>query len=256
MRKKIIAGNWKMNKLAGDGARFVMQLRESFPEGADSKVEAVVCAPFIHLPFLTEVARDHSIKIGAQNMHYEDSGAFTGEVSPEMIKDILVDYVIIGHSERREYFNETDETVNKKAHAAFKHELLPIICVGESLETRENGETMAFVEKQVIRALDGLTEEQVKDVVIAYEPIWAIGTGKTASSEDANIVCQHIRQVVQTLYSEEAAEAVRIQYGGSVKPDNIKELLTMSDIDGALVGGASLELDSFLQLVEAGLNDD
>ncbi|MGM8215268.1 triose-phosphate isomerase [Bacillaceae bacterium W0354] len=252
MRKPIIAGNWKMNKLAGDGARFVMKMREDVP--SEDKVDTVVCAPFIHLPFLTEAARDYPIRIGAQNMHYEESGAYTGEVSPEMLKDILVDYVIIGHSERRQYFNETDETVNKKVHAAFKHDLLPIVCVGESLEQRENNETMSFVEQQVKLALEGLTDEQVKNVVIAYEPIWAIGTGKTASSEDANDVCKHIREVVEKLYSREVAEAVRIQYGGSVKPDNIKELLNMSDIDGALVGGASLELESFLQLVEAGAN--
>lgn len=252
MRKKIIAGNWKMNKLAGDGARFVMNIREDVP--SEDLVDTVICAPFIHLPFLTEAAREYPIKIGAQNMHFEDSGAYTGEVSPEMIKDIRVDYVIIGHSERRQYFNETDETVNKKVHAALKHELNPIVCVGESLEQRENGETKSFVETQVKRALEGLTAEQVKTIVIAYEPIWAIGTGKTASSEDANDVCKHIREVVENLYSKEVAEAVRIQYGGSVKPDNIKELLSMSDIDGALVGGASLERESFLQLVEAGAN--
>ncbi|WP_188206645.1 triose-phosphate isomerase [Alkalibacillus aidingensis] len=252
MRKPIIAGNWKMNKLAGEGARFLMDIREKLPDG--ERVDTVVCGPFIHLPLLTEAARDFPVAIGAQNMHYEDSGAYTGEVSPEMLKDILVDYVIIGHSERREYFNETDESVNQKTKAAFNHDLTPIVCVGETLEQRESNETFTFVEKQVKAALEGLNEEQLKQVVIAYEPIWAIGTGKTATSEEANDVCAHIRQVLKDTYSEEVSEAVRIQYGGSVKPANIEELLNMSDIDGALVGGASLEQDSFLKLVEAGAN--
>ncbi|GAA0462836.1 triose-phosphate isomerase [Alkalibacillus silvisoli] len=252
MRKPIIAGNWKMNKLAGEGARFLMDLREKLPE--KDKVDTVVCAPFIHLPLLTEAARDFPVSIGAQNMHFEDSGAFTGEVSPEMLKDILVDYVVLGHSERRELFGETDESVNQKVKAAFNHELTPIVCVGESLEQRENNETFTFVEQQVKNGLEGLSEDQLKQVVIAYEPIWAIGTGKTATSEEANDVCTHIRQVLQDTYSKGVAQAVRIQYGGSVKPQNIEELLGMSDIDGALVGGASLEEDSFLKLVEAGAN--
>ncbi|MDV2582032.1 triose-phosphate isomerase [Alkalibacillus haloalkaliphilus] len=252
MRKPIIAGNWKMHKLAGEGARFLMDLREKLP--AAEKVDTVVCSPYIHLPLLTEAARDFPVSVGAQNMHFEDSGAFTGEVSPEMLKDILVEYVIIGHSERREMFGETDESVNKKTKAAFNHELTPIVCVGESLEQRENDETFTFVEQQVKNGLDGLTEEQLKQVVIAYEPIWAIGTGETATSEEANDVCAYIRQVLKDTYSEDVAQAVRIQYGGSVKPANIDELLSKSDIDGALVGGASLEEDSFLKLVEAGAN--
>ncbi|MDQ0159565.1 triose-phosphate isomerase [Alkalibacillus salilacus] len=252
MRKPIIAGNWKMNKLAGDGARFLLNVREQLPEA--EKVEAVVCAPYIHLPLLTEAARDFPVGIAAQNMHFEDSGAFTGEVSPEMLKDILVDYVVLGHSERREMFGETDESVNQKVKAAFNHEMTPIVCVGESLEQRENNETFTFVEKQVKAGLAGLTEEQAKQVVIAYEPIWAIGTGKTATSEEANDVCAHIRQVLKDTFSEDVSEAIRIQYGGSVKPANIDELLSQSDIDGALVGGASLEEDSFVKLVEAGAN--
>ncbi|SEQ22480.1 triose-phosphate isomerase [Piscibacillus halophilus] len=252
MRKPIIAGNWKMNKLVADGARFVVDIREKVP--SSDEVDTVVCAPFVHIPFLSEAAREFHVKIGAQNMHYEESGAFTGEVSPKMLEDLLVDYVIIGHSERRQYFNETDETVNKKTLAAFENNLLPIVCVGESLDQRENNETMSFVEGQVRQALDGLTDEQAKQAVIAYEPIWAIGTGKTATSEQANEVCAHIRQVVQDQFSEEVAQEVRVQYGGSVKPDNIEELLSQSDIDGALVGGASLKEDSFLKLVEAGQN--
>ncbi|GEL76589.1 triose-phosphate isomerase [Tenuibacillus multivorans] len=250
MRKPIIAGNWKMNKLVAEGARFVVDIREKVPP--NEEVDTVVCAPFVHIPFISEAARAYHVKIGAQNMHYEESGAFTGEVSPTMLEDLLVDYVIIGHSERRQYFNETDETVNKKTKAAFEHNLLPIVCVGESLEQRENNETVDFVSGQVKKALDGLSDEQAKQVVIAYEPIWAIGTGKTATSEEANEVCKHIREVVKEAYSEDVSEAVRIQYGGSVKPENIEELLGMSDIDGALVGGASLKEDAFLKLVEAG----
>jgi triosephosphate isomerase len=199
-----------------------------------------------------EDTKGTDLKIAAQNMHFEESGAFTGEVSPAVLKDLGVTYVVLGHSERREMFNETDESVNKKAKAAFNYDLTPIICVGETLEQREANQTMDLVADQVTKALDGLTEDQVKQSVIAYEPIWAIGTGKTATSEQANEVCAHVRKTVASVVSSDAAEAVRIQYGGSVKPANIDELLQQSDIDGALVGGASLEADSFLKLVEAG----
>lgn len=185
-------------------------------------------------------------------MHYEENGAFTGEVSPVMLNDLGVTHVVLGHSERREYFAETDETVNKKTHAAFQHDLIPIVCVGETLEQRENNETMDHVKNQVQKALAGLTNDQVEQTMIAYEPIWAIGTGKTATSDQANEVCSHIRKVIGELTSTDVAENVVIQYGGSVKPANIDELLAKSDIDGALVGGASLEANSFLQLVEAG----
>ncbi|WP_102028634.1 triose-phosphate isomerase [Salirhabdus sp. Marseille-P4669] len=250
MRKRIIAGNWKMNKTISEAEAFLNDIREKVP--ASDKVDSVVCAPFLALPTLVEKAKGSNVKIGAQNMHFEENGAFTGEVSPTMLKDLGVDYVVIGHSERREMFNETDESVNKKTKAAFANGLIPIVCVGETLEQRENNETKTLVEAQVKAALDGLSEEQVKETVIAYEPIWAIGTGKTASSEEANEVCAHIRQVVKSAVSDAAAEAVRIQYGGSVKPANIDELLAQTDIDGALVGGASLEADSYVQLVEAG----
>src|SRR5690625_2933077 len=216
--------------------------------------EAIVCAPFVYVQNLVEKAKGTNIKIAAQNMHYENEGAFTGEVSPVMLKDLGVTHAIIGHSERREYFNETNETVNKKARAAFNHGLIPIICVGETLEQREANETLSHIENQVTVALEGLEDAQIVEAIIAYEPIWAIGTGKTASSEDANTVCAHIRNVIKTRTSEKVAEQVTIQYGGSVKPENIDELLAMSDIDGALVGGASLEAASFIQLVEAGNN--
>lgn len=251
MRKPIIAGNWKMNKVLAEAKSFVTDTKDKVP--AQDQVDSIVCAPFPYLQALVEETKDTDLKVAAQNMHYEESGAFTGEVSPLMLKDLGVEYVVLGHSERREYFAETDETVNKKAHAAFAHGITPIICVGETLEQREANQTMDLVADQVKKAIAGLTDDQVKASVIAYEPIWAIGTGKTATSEQANEVCTHIRETIADVVSKEVAEAVRIQYGGSVKPDNIKELLDQSDIDGALVGGASLEADSFLQLVEAGV---
>ncbi|WP_208588054.1 triose-phosphate isomerase [Gracilibacillus suaedae] len=250
MRKKVIAGNWKMNKLLGEAVQFVEDTKDKV--ASNDKVESVVCAPFPYLPTLVEKTKGTDLEVAAQNMHFEESGAFTGEVSPSMLADIGVTYVVLGHSERREMFAETDETVNKKAHAAFAHNLVPIVCVGETLEQREANQTMTVVEEQVKAALAGLSEGQVKETIIAYEPIWAIGTGKTATSEQANEVCTHIRKVVADAVSAAAADAVRIQYGGSVKPANVNELLAQSDIDGALVGGASLEADSFLQLVEAG----
>ncbi|MDY0405140.1 triose-phosphate isomerase [Virgibacillus sp. 179-BFC.A HS] len=251
MRKRIIAGNWKMNKLPNEAKQFVANVSKKLPQS--EKVEAIVCAPFPYLPALVDEAKGSNLKISAQNMHFEENGAFTGEVSPAMLQDIGVTHVIIGHSERRQYFAETDESVNKKVHAAFAHELTPIVCVGETLQQREANETNTHVEKQVSAAIEGLTEEQVAATIIAYEPIWAIGTGKTATSEQANEVCAHIRKVVAEKVSQHAADNMVIQYGGSVKPANVDELLAQSDIDGALVGGASLEADSFLQLVEAGI---
>lgn len=251
MRRRVIAGNWKMNKDLTSAKSFMEALKENLEES--DKVEAIVCPPYPYLVPLVEEAKQTNIRISAQNMHFEDSGAYTGEVSPVMLKDIGVTHTIIGHSERRELFGETDEDVNKKVKAAFMHDLTPIVCVGETLAQREANETMEHIKSQVTKALAGLTSQQIKETIIAYEPIWAIGTGKTASSEDANEVCKHIRQVVSELDSQEIADEVIIQYGGSVKPANIQELLAQSDIDGALVGGASLEADSFLQLVKAGL---
>lgn len=239
-----------MHKTLSEAKKFIEDVNGLVPSA--DKVESVVCAPALFLGQLVEAANNHDLKIGAQNMHFEESGAFTGEVSPKALEDIGVNYVIIGHSERREMFNETDESVNKKTLAAFKYNLVPIVCCGETLEQRENGETNELVGTQVKKALEGLTEEQAKQTVIAYEPIWAIGTGKSSTAEDANEVCAHIRKVVAEQFSPEVAEAVRIQYGGSVKPANIKEYMSQPDIDGALVGGASLETDSFLQLLEAG----
>lgn len=253
MRKPIIAGNWKMHKTLPEAKAFVEEVKQSVP--SPDVVDAVICAPALFLERLIELSKGSHLKIGAQNMHFEDQGAFTGEISPVALKDLGVEYVIIGHSERRELFNETDEFVNKKVLSAIKHGLTPIVCVGETLEQRENGETKEHVASQVKKALAGLTDDQVKASVIAYEPIWAIGTGKTATSEDANEVCAHIRQTIAQEFSEDTAAAVRIQYGGSVKPANIKELMTRSDVDGALVGGASLEPQSLLQLLEEGSNE-
>jgi triosephosphate isomerase len=250
MRKPIIAGNWKMHKTLSEALSFVEEVKNAVPSA--EKVDSVVCAPALFLERLVEATKGTDLKIGAQNMHFEDQGAFTGEISPVALKDLGVTYVIIGHSERREMFAETDETVNKKVLAAFKHGLVPIVCCGETLEERESGKTNEVVATQVEKALEGLTEEQTKQVVIAYEPIWAIGTGKSSTAEDANEVCGHIRAVIAKKFSQEAANAIRIQYGGSVKPNNIKEFLAQEHIDGALVGGASLEPQSFLQLVEAG----
>lgn len=247
MRKPIIAGNWKMFKTFEEAVEFAEILREKVP--SEEKVDAVICAPALYLPTLVDVALETDLAIGAQNMHYENEGAFTGEISPTQLASINVDYVILGHSERREYFNETDEAVNKKVRAAITNGIVPIICCGETLEERESGKTEEKVASQVTAALEGFTSEEVNHMVIAYEPIWAIGTGKTATADDANTVCGKIREVVEGLYGNETAESIRIQYGGSVKPDNIEELLSKEHIDGALVGGASLDIDSYLALL-------
>jgi triosephosphate isomerase len=246
-RKKIAAGNWKMNKTPSEAVEFVEALK-SRVAGADTEV--VVVVPYVSIPGVKKAAEGSNIKVGAQSMHWEEKGAYTGEVSGTMLADLGIDYVIIGHSERRQYFAETDETVNKKVHAAFKYNLTPIICVGESLTQREQGVTADLVRYQVKIALLGLSAEQVKKVVIAYEPIWAIGTGKTATSEQANEVCGIIRETVRSLYGDETADAVRVQYGGSVSAANAAELFNMSDIDGGLVGGASLKLDDFEKIVK------
>ncbi|MDF2986884.1 MAG: triosephosphate isomerase [Eubacterium sp.] len=247
-RKTIAAGNWKMNKTAKEAVAFVNELKASI---ADASNEVVVGVPFVCLPGVIEAVKGSNIKVAAQNMHWEEKGAFTGEVSGPMLADLGVDYVIIGHSERREYFGETNEMINKKAHAIFKYGMTPIICCGETLTQREQGVTADHVRYQIKVALLGLTPEQVKKTVIAYEPIWAIGTGKTATNEQANEVCTIIRELVCELYGEEVAEQVRIQYGGSVNAKNAAELFEMSDIDGGLVGGASLKVDEFTVIANA-----
>lgn len=247
MRKKVIAGNWKMNKNRQEAQEF---MKEFLPLVADTKNEVVICAPYLDLSSLVEMTRATNVKIGAQNMHWEENGAYTGEVSASMLKELGVEYVIIGHSERRQYFNETDETVNQKVKAAFAHELRPIVCVGETLEQREQGITKQVITNQTKLALEGLTTEQVENTIIAYEPIWAIGTGKTATSEDANNSIQEIRQEIAQIYGQNTAQRVIIQYGGSVKSANAKELFTTSDIDGGLVGGASLKAEEFSKIVK------
>jgi triosephosphate isomerase len=252
MRKPIIAGNWKMNKTMNDAVAFANEVKGLVPD--KSKVDTVICAPALFLDRLLSTVEGYGVEIGAQTMHYEDSGAFTGEISPAALADLGVSHCIIGHSERREMFNETDESVNKKVLAAFRHHIKPIVCVGETLEQRERNETKSHVASQVAKALQGLNEEQAKDLIIAYEPIWAIGTGKSSTAEDANEVCGHIRQIMESSFSRDAARSARILYGGSVNTENIEELLKQPDIDGALVGGASLDPHSFLRLLEAAAN--
>ena len=246
MRRKVIAGNWKMNMLPNEAIDYIQAFE---PLVKDADAEVILCVPYTDLFYCLMNAQGTNIKIGAQNMHFAETGAYTGEVSAKMLKSIGVEYVIIGHSERRQYYNETDETVNKKLKAAFENELKPIVCVGESLEEREAGKTEEIITSQTRLALEGLTKTQVKATIIAYEPIWAIGTGKTATSEDANNSIKAIREEVKRIYGEEVSEEVIIQYGGSVKSSNAKELFTTSDIDGGLVGGASLKPDEFSKIV-------
>ena len=246
MRRKVIAGNWKMNMLPNEAIEYIQAFE---PLVKDAKAEVILCVPYTDLFYCLMNAQNTNIKIGAQNVHFEEKGAYTGEVSAKMLKSIGVEYVIIGHSERRAYFAETDETVNKKIKAAFANELRPIICVGESLEQKEAAKTKEVITRQVELALDGLSNEQVKKCIIAYEPIWAIGTGKTATSEDANNSIKDIRNKIAQIYGEEVAQEVITQYGGSVKSTNAKELFETSDIDGALIGGASLKVDEFSKIV-------
>lgn len=246
MRKAIIAANWKMNKNPEEALKLVQELK---PLISDAKCDVVLCPPYICLDTVAKAVNGTSIKVGAQNMHYEESGAYTGEISPEMLKSLKVDYVIIGHSERRQYFNETDETVNKKVKKAFQHDIIPIVCCGESLKERENDITEEILGKQIKLALKDVKKEQVEKLVIAYEPIWAIGTGKTATDRQANDTIAYIRSVVENIYGKNIAEKVRIQYGGSVKPTTIKSQMEQPHIDGALVGGASLKSMDFAAIV-------
>ena len=246
MRKKVIAGNWKMNMLPNEAINMIEGLSGMVK---DSQNEVILCVPYTDLFYSLLTAQGTNIKIGAQNMHFEEKGAYTGEVSGSMLKSIGVEYVIIGHSERRQYFNETDETVNKKVKAAFANGLKPIVCVGETLEQKEDGKTLEVITKQTELALEGLSEKQVENTIIAYEPIWAIGTGKTATSEDANNSIKSIREKICQIYGQNVANGVIILYGGSVKASNCKEIFNMSDIDGGLVGGASLKADEFAKIV-------
>ena len=250
MRKNIIAGNWKMYKTRGEAINFVLQVADKVP--SQDLVESVIC---VQAPVLRDMVKRQgdNLRVGAQNVHFKDSGAFTGEVSAVLLAELGVTYVIIGHSERRAMFNETDETVNLKIKQALAYDLKPIVCVGESLEIREAGTTQAFVSAQVEKALEGISESDLEQIVFAYEPIWAIGTGKTATPEIAEETCRDIRKTIERLYSKDAADKMRIQYGGSVKTSNIEELLAQEDIDGALIGGASLVPEDFIFMVNAGV---
>ena len=246
MRKPIIAGNWKMNNTIEEALTLVKELK---PLVKDAKAEVVVCPSFLSIKSVIDEVKGTNIKVGAQNMHFEENGAFTGEISPNMLNELGVDYVIIGHSERRQYFNETDLTVNKKLKAAFNHNIIPILCVGETLEERKANITEEVIGKQIKLDLNEIGAQEVERLVIAYEPIWAIGTGMTATSKEANDTISFIRNIVKDLYGKEISDKVRILYGGSVKPSTIKEQMAESDIDGGLVGGASLKAKDFAGIV-------
>ena len=247
MRKAIIAGNWKMNKTPDEARALVEEL---IPLVADAECEVVVCPPFVDLCPVSKAIKGTNIHLGAQNIHWAKSGAFTGEISADMLKKFGVEYAIVGHSERRQYFGETDATVNMRAKAALENDITPIICVGESLEQRERGETDEFVASQVRGALEGISADDARRIVIAYEPIWAIGTGRTATAEMAEETITVIRKTLRSIFGNDAAETVRIQYGGSMNPQNAASLMAMENIDGGLIGGASLKAEDFSKVVK------
>jgi len=249
LRKKLIAGNWKMNKTAADAAALAQDIVAA--AGRNTDVDIVVCPPFTALETVGKIVDGSSIKLGAQNMHPEASGAYTGEISAPMLRALFATHVILGHSERRSYFGETDAFINKKVLAALKNQLRPILCVGETLAEREAGSTLKVVQTQLEAGLDGIAKDQAPSVIIAYEPVWAIGTGKVATTAQAQEVHAFIRQLLVKLFGDTTAQKVRILYGGSMKPANAPELLAQKDIDGGLIGGASLEARSFLELITA-----
>ncbi len=247
MRRSIIAGNWKLNNTEKEAVALVTALRNVFIDLTE--LDIVVCPVFTAIPVVHDVLFESNIAVGAQDLYWEDSGAFTGEVSAPLLKELGVKYVIVGHSERRQLFGETNQTVNKKICAALRYGLTPIVCVGEVLQEREGNKTFDTIETQCKESLAGLTAEEIKKIIIAYEPVWAIGTGKTATPQQAQEVHQFIRRWLVKMYQDKVAMTIRIQYGGSVKPENIAELMAQPDIDGALVGGASLKADTFIQIV-------
>lgn len=249
MRKTVIAGNWKMNNDLKQSEKLIVDLKNLL-QNAKPKCDVIVCPPFTSLSEASKLVSGSKIKLGAQNMHFEESGAYTGEVSALMLKSVGCEYVILGHSERRNIFGETDLVINKKIKKALSAGLKPIFCVGELLEERENGTTNDVIKRQVLKGLEGITADDMKNIIIAYEPVWAIGTGKTATPAQAQEVHEFIRDLIEIEYSLKIANDVTIQYGGSVKPDNAKELLSQKDIDGALVGGACLKADSFLGIIK------
>ena len=247
-RKKIIAGNWKMNMTPGQAVELINTLK---PLVVNDEVDVVFCVPAIDIIPVVEAAKGSNIQVGAENMYFEEKGAYTGEIAPAMLVDAGVKYVVLGHSERREYFAETDETVNKKVLKAFEHGITPIICCGETLTQREQGVTIDFIRQQIKIAFLNVTAAQAATAVIAYEPIWAIGTGKTATAEQANEVCAVIRSLIERLYGKDAADAIVVQYGGSMNDKNAAELLAQPDVDGGLIGGASLVAEKFTAIVNA-----
>ena len=247
MRTPIIAGNWKMNKTAKETKELLAEL---VPLVADAACEVVVCVPFTDIAMAKRMTKKTNIKVGAQNIHWAESGAFTGEISGAMLKELKVEYVVVGHSERRQYFGETDETVNKRVAAALAHRIRPIVCVGETLEERETGKTEEVLFRQITEGLKGFKSKDFDKIVIAYEPVWAIGTGKTATKEEADETIGYIRRTIAKKFSKNIAEKVRIQYGGSMNPKNASELMSMPDIDGGLIGGASLKAEDFAKVVK------
>lgn len=248
MRRLLIAGNWKMNCGPYDAAELLEGLIEKKSE-IDENVDVLVCPPFVSIGMAVKYLYDTDIQVGAQNLHFEENGAYTGEISGSMLAESGCNYVIVGHSERRQYFGETDKTVNKRVHKALEHKLAPIVCVGESLEQRKSDKHFGLVKNQITAALHEVSEKDILDVVIAYEPIWAIGTGETASPEQAQEMHEHIRSVLTELYDEDTAEQINILYGGSMKPGNANELLGQKDVDGGLIGGASLDAESFSEII-------
>ncbi|MAO65951.1 MAG: triose-phosphate isomerase [Balneola sp.] len=248
MRRFLIAGNWKMNCGPYDAAELLEGLTEKKAEISDD-VDVLVCPPFVSIGMAVKYLYDTDIQVGGQNLHFEENGAYTGEISGSMLTESGCNYVIIGHSERRQYFGETDTTVNKRVHKAIEHKLAPIVCVGESLDQRKKDEHFELVKNQIKAALHGVSDTDALDVVIAYEPIWAIGTGETATPEQAQVMHEYIRTVLADIYSEEIAEQINILYGGSMKPGNAEELLSQPDVDGGLIGGASLDADSFSEII-------
>jgi len=250
MRKKVIAGNWKMHNNLEETELLINGIKEGL-KNETVNCDVIVCPTFTNLYIAAKELQGSNIKLGAQNMYYEDKGAFTGEISADMLLSVNVEYVILGHSERRTYFGETDEIINKKILKALEKGLKPIFCIGETLEEREKGITFDVIKTQVVNGLKGVIAEQMKNIIIAYEPVWAIGTGKTATKEQAQEVHAYIRSLLTEMYNKETAVNVIIQYGGSVKPENAAELLSQPDIDGALVGGACLKADSFLEIIKA-----
>ena len=254
MRKKLVAGNWKMNTTFQDSKKLIKSIRENLDEDTLSKIDVIICPPFTSLSIARKLTNESGINVGAQNMYYENDGAYTGEISASMLKALGCKYVILGHSERRQYFSETDFTINLKLKNAIENELISIVCVGESLEQRENKIQNQIVKGQLTNCLTAIDDKDFDKIVIAYEPVWAIGTGKTATPEQANQMHIFIRETIEKLYNQDVSIKIRILYGGSVNESNSKELFTQSDIDGGLIGGASLKPESFIKIILSAIN--